>query len=576
MTAPSPVDLATGAVGFTVTSNGTALPASLQIVSIDIWTGVNRLPKARIIISDGAAGDEDFEISDTDQLVPGVVVTIALGYSGAETQVFAGIIYRQGLEATINGPPRLVVEVTDKAMVMTLARANAVYQNITDSALCQKLISAAGLSAKVTSTSTSHESIVQYYASAWDLMILRAQANGMVTTVDDGTVTIAPPDTGTAPVLTLTFGDSILDFRGDMDASTQYAASAITSYAWDPATQAVVNSTGAQADISTPGNISSAALAKVFGVSAYIQQSAGAVAAAELTDWASAELVQSQLSKIRGSVRFQGSALAVPTAMVTLAGLGARFNGNAWVAGVHHRLAEGLWRTTLELGLSPNSFAAIAPQVAAPGAAGLLPPIHNLQVGTVSQIDQDPDGEFRVAVMLPLLRATDPVWARLGAFTASNGFGAFFYPEIGDEVIIAFLGGDPRYPVVLGSLYSKTRPPPFVPAAENNTKSIVTRSLLHLDFLEDTKTVQIVTPGKQSIIVNDTEKSIVLADMNGNSISLDPSGIAMKSASDISITATGSITITADNGLTATGTASAQLKSTGVVQVKGATVALNP
>ena len=99
---------------------------------------------------------------------------------------------------------------------------------------------------------------------------------------------------------------------------------------------------------------------------------------------------------------------------------------------------------------------------------------------------------------------------------------------------------------------------------------------MHIDFLEDTTTVQIVTPAKQSIVVNDNAKSITLTDSNGNSIALGSSGIAIKSASDISITATGSVTITADNSLTATGSASAQLKSSGIVQVKGATVALNP
>lgn len=576
MTAPSPVDLAIGIVDFTVTSNGTALAPSTQIVSIDIWSGVNRVPKARIVISDGSAGAEDFPISDSSTLIPGATIAIALGYGGDTTEVFSGIVYRQGLEATTNGPPRLIVEATHQAMGMTLARANAIYQNITDSALCQQLIAAAGLSAKVAATSTTHENIVQYYATAWDLLILRAQASGMVVIADSDSITVAPPDTSQAPALTLTFGASILDFRADMDASTQYSADAIQSFAWDPATQAVIQSSTAQADISTPGNISSATLAKVFGISAYAQQSAGSMAADELTQWSSAELMKAQLAKIRGSVRFQGSALVVPGAMVTLAGLGSRFNGDAWVSDVHHRLVEGLWRTTLELGLSPNWFAAVAPHVAAPGAAGQLPPVHNLQSGTVQQIDSDPDGEFRVMVLLPLLQSTTGIWARLGGFYASNSFGAFFYPEIGDEVVVGFMGGDPRYPIILGSLYSKKNVPPFTPTAENNTKSIMSRSLMHIDFLEDSQAVQIVTPGNQTIVVNDTDKSIVLTDMNGNSISLGSGGITLKSASDINITATGSITLSADNALTATGTSSAQLKSTGIVQVKGATVALNP
>ena len=217
MTAPSPVDLATTIVGFTVTCAGSALPPSIQIVAIDVWTGVNRLPKARLVISDGSAGEENFPVCDSGVLVPGVAITIGLGYGGNETTVFSGIVYRQGIEASVNGPPRLIVEATDKAMAMTLARGNAVFEAMTDSEVCRKLIVGAGLSAEVTATSVV-QTQVQYYASAWDLLIMRAQANGMVVIARGGTVTVAPPDTGKSPVLSLTFGSSILDFRTEMDA----------------------------------------------------------------------------------------------------------------------------------------------------------------------------------------------------------------------------------------------------------------------------------------------------------------------------------------------------------------------
>lgn len=578
MTAPSPTQLATTIVSYTITANGAALPSTFQVLAVDVWTGVNKLPKARLVISDGSAAEENFPITDSDTLKPGAQITISFGYQGQETQVFSGVVYRQGLQATINGPSRLVVEATDKAMVMTLARQNAVFQNVTDSQVCQQLISAAGLTPKVTATTTVHQTIVQYYASAWDLMVLRAQASSMVVTVDGGEVTVAPPSTSGSPVLTLTYGQSLLDFRGDMDASTQLTPGAIQSFAWDPAVQQLAQSEQAQADVDTPGNISSEELAQVFNVQAYLQQTAGAMQAAELTQWSSAELVKAKLAKIRGEARFQGSALAKVGCLVTLAGLGDRFNGDAYVSGVHHRFADGLWRTTTEIGLSPDWFAQTAPAVTAAGASGQLPAANNLQTGTVQAIANDPDGEFRVLVILPLLQAAQGVgvWARFGSYYASQGVGSCFYPEVGDEVVVAFLSGDPRYPVVLGSLYSKKNPPPQTPEAGNNIKTLVSRSKLRIDFFEDKNTVQVLTPKKQSVVLNDQDQSVTLSDMNGNSITLNSSGIAIKSASDITISATGSIKVSADAALSASGTSSAKLTSTGVVQVKGATVALNP
>jgi Rhs element Vgr protein len=549
MSGPSPETTAGSLVAVAIAANGKALDSSYQVVAIDVWNGVNKLPKARLVISDGDPAAADFAISATPDLIPGKTLTIGLGYDTHTTTVFSGLIYSQGLEVTQNGPSRLVVEATDKAMVMTLARQNAVFANKTDSQVIQSLIGAAGLTAKVTSTSAVEPSIVQYYCSDWDLMLERAQLNAMVVTVSAGSVTVAPPDTSQSPVLTLTYGQSLLDFRAAMDASTQYTAAAIKSYAWDPATQTVAASGQASTNVSTPGNLTSDQLAAVFGVSAFPQQTAGTLPVADLTSWSSAELMKARLAKIRGEARFQGSALVTPGCVVELAGLGDRFNGNAYVSGLHHRMADGLWTTSVEIGLSPYWFAATAPSVAAPGAAGQLPPVANLQTGIVVQIANDPDGEYRVQVKLPLLQVPTPVWARLGGFYASNGFGAEFYPEVNDEVVVGFMNGDPRFPVILGSLYSKKNKPPVPPDAKNAQKTIVTSSGLRIDFFETDKAVEVSTPGKQSVRLDDKAHTVTLKDMNGNTLTMASGGITLDSASNLTLSAKGNITVDAKGNL---------------------------
>ncbi len=590
MAAPSPTQLANVPPTWAISANGSPLDSAIQVVSIDVWTGVNRLPRARLVITDGSAADETFPISETAALIPGAALTIALGYGSTQTQIFSGVIQRHGLEANVNSPSLLVVEATDKAMAMTLARSNAVFQNITDSALCQKLIgNVSGLTAKVSSTSVQHEAIVQYYATDWDLMVMRAEASGMVVTVADATVTVAAPNTSGSAVLTLTWGHDILDFKGEIDAATQLSAGAIKSFAWDPATQKLLQSSTPSSSVSTPGNLSSSTLAGVFGVTSYNQQSSGALLDSELTDWSSAELLKSLLAKLRGEVRFPGSALAVTGCMVTLAGLGARFNGNAWVSWVHHHLEGGWWRTTCELGLAPGWFAASAAQITAPGASGQLPPANNIMVGTVKQIDSDPDGEYRVLVTLPLLQATDGVWARFGSFYASNGIGSNFYPEIGDEVVVAFLSGDPRYPVVLGSLYSKANPPPYPPVtggpgAPNDIKSFTTKAKMRINFTESDPSILVTTPANQSIKIDDKNKNIVVTDVTGNTITMSESGIKIDSPKDITISASGSISmsagtsfdIKAGTSLSTKASTSTQVNCDGPIQIKGATVALNP
>lgn len=603
MAAPSPVQKTGSVVDYQIKINGSPADSSLQVRSILVWTGVNKLPKAKLAISDGSAATESFAISESSAFVPGNTIEIQIGYDSALTTVFSGIIYRQGVEVSQNGISTLLVEATDKAMAMTLARRNAIYEKKTDSQIISALIGQSGqsgLSASVPATATTYETVVQYYASDWDLMLIRAQINGMVVTVDGGKVTVAPPDTAATPVLTLTYGDSVLDARMEMDAATQYAASAIDSYAWDPATQTVAKSAGASALVKEQGNISSEQLAKVFGISAYPQQTAGTLESAALTSWSSAELLKSRLSKIRGHLTFAGSALAKPGCMVTVDGFGSRFDGNAYVSGVTQRLEEGFWKTSVEIGLSAEWFSATAPQIAAPGAAGQLPPVPHLQTGLVQQIDKDPDGEFRVLVTLPLLQVSGKVgvWARLGSFYASNGFGAQFYPEVGDEVAVAFMNNDPRYPVILGSLYSKKNPPPAVPEAKNNQKTIVTRSGLKLDFFEDKKAVEISTPGGQSLRIEDEGKKITVKDANDSTLTMEPAGVTLASAADLKLTAKGNVQVTAggsmtlkagttlsleglnvaakaQSGFSAQGSAEAKLTSSGIVTVQGTLVKIN-
>ena len=193
---------------------------------------------------------------------------------------------------------------------------------------------------------------------------------------------------------------------------------------------------------------------------------------------------------------------------------------------------------------------------------------------------------------------TDGVWARLLQFYASDGIGAFFVPEIGDEVVLGYFNNDPSNPVILGNLYSSKRKPPYDLTAENNIKALVTRSKLKIEFDDDKKIITVVTPGKNTIVVSDDGKSILIQDQNNNKVELNESGITLDSPKDIKVTAKGKITLDAVGeigitskadvkvaglnikneaqvGYVAKGSASAELSAAGQTTVKGAMVMIN-
>lgn len=68
----------------------------------------------------------------------------------------------------------------------------------------------------------------------------------------------------------------------------------------------------------------------------------------------------------------------------------------------------------------------------------------------------DPRQSGRVKVKIPAVLGQEDVWAGL----LVQGRHASFVPEPDDEVLVAFEAGDPRRPVVIGTLWDGSDPPP--------------------------------------------------------------------------------------------------------------------
>jgi uncharacterized protein involved in type VI secretion and phage assembly len=262
-------------------------------------------------------------------------------------------------------------------------------------------------------------------------------------------------------------------------------------------------------------------------------------------------------------------------------------------------MEDGQWTTTVKFGLDSKPIYEKESFSYSP-ANGQLPAIQGLQLGKVVAISSDPGAEYRVQVKLgSTADGQTGVWARMANFYATASAGAFFYPETGDEVVVGFLENDPRFPVILGSLYNKGKTPPVTPADNNNyTKGLYTKGELKITFDDENKVITIITKGKNTITLSDQGQSIEMTDQSKNSIKMSASGIAITSASDLNLKATGSITLNGTGGVTisspanisasganisnsataafsATGTSSATLSSGGVMTIQGATVMIN-
>jgi Rhs element Vgr protein len=559
----APVSSETYLITYQVLANGSPIDSTYNVTSINIQKEVNKIATCEIVVLDGSASQEDFPISDSDTFVPGTSIEVKMGYESHNETVFKGIVLRQGLRVMSGQGPILEVVCKDEAVKMTVGRKNAYYKDTTDSDAISKVIgNYGGLTADVSSTSGQLPEIVQYYATDWDFILSRAEFNGMIVTTESGKVSVKDPDSETTEVLEVVYGQDILDFDASVDALNQYKS--VKANAWDMKNQQIISGQSSLSDYSQ-GNISNSKLAEVIGLSDFELQSTAPLDSGSLNTWAKAQTTKSKYAKIRGSVSFQGNAKALPGTLISIGGMGGRFNGKAFISGVEHKLSAGNWITEVQMGISPDWFASQV-RMQAPLASGQLPGIQGLQNGTVKQINEDPDGEFRVLVDVPIIApGGDGVWARYANFYATNEAGSFFYPEVGDEVVLGFLNDDPRYPIVLGSLYnSNSKNAPYTPDETNSTKAIVTKNKLKLIFDDENKVVTIITPGENQMVWSDQDQSITIKDQNENSIEMSSSGITIKSASSMTLQAAESITMKAGESVTVQGGESVSIQGASI------------
>ena len=132
-----------------------------------------------------------------------------------------------------------------------------------------------------------------------------------------------------------------------------------------------------------------------------------------------------------------------------------------------------------------NRFSGIASDlVYRPPAVTPKPLIHGPQTAMVvgasgEEIQVDKLGRVCVQFFWDRLRAANTVdntWVRVAQPWAGNGWGTFFWPRVGDEVIIQFINGDPDNPIVAGSVYNGVNVPKYKLPDMSTRTGLVTRS----------------------------------------------------------------------------------------------------
>jgi uncharacterized protein involved in type VI secretion and phage assembly len=171
-------------------------------------------------------------------------------------------------------------------------------------------------------------------------------------------------------------------------------------------------------------------------------------------------------------------------------------------------------------------------------------PIHALAMpylGRVTDVN-DPQNLARVKVELYALDTSSDValWARVASPFAGDKRGGFFIPQEGDEVLVVFVNGDARHPVVVGGLWNGSASPPESLNGKVDRWTITGKAGTRIAIIEEsdaTATIECKTPQGVKLTMTDESGGKVKIECAGNTVTIDTQGVSIEAAAKVKVQA---------------------------------------
>jgi uncharacterized protein involved in type VI secretion and phage assembly len=161
------------------------------------------------------------------------------------------------------------------------------------------------------------------------------------------------------------------------------------------------------------------------------------------------------------------------------------------------------------------------------------PRVYGVVVAVVTSVDDDQQ-LGRVRVRFSFGGRTESAWARIASpWAGPKQRGAYFVPEVDDEVLVAFADGNLGHPYILGFLWSQPSPPPET--SPKAARSVIRTARGHRIELDDNR----------GLVALQTSSGcrVVLDDLTGK-VTIESTGsIEINSPLDLSLEAKGSVSI---------------------------------
>ncbi len=439
---------AIGTIAPVIKVAGAELAASTlsALIGMTVSTGLRLPGRARLDFL-----DDGFSISAGTTFELGAKVVVATG----TTTLFTGEI--TGVELDVErGAPNLRIIADDAAYKMTLGNKTVTYAQMSYSDIVSKIVAAYGLTANISATSDVQEYVLQA-DSDFGFITEIADRVGYDWWVDGGgTFQFHPMGSQSGTVPEVTWGSAASNLRHFTVRASALHPQQVTVNGWDagqkqPLTaQSQSVTTKPDAALVTP-YLEASSLASSSKVTTAYRMFGAQGDGVKMADSAA-------IRALAGSVVAEGrceiNAAIVVGHKVKISDVGPA-SGTYPVTEVEHIYSENGFDTRFVAGdREPTS---LADTLAAPVPSSFRQDA--LVIGVVTNLGDSTSPKGYIKVKYPTLGSQiESAWARVVSMGAGSSRGMTFLPEVNDEVIIGFEGGDVTRPLVLGGLYSGASP----------------------------------------------------------------------------------------------------------------------
>ena len=377
-----------------------------------------------------------------------------------------------------------------------------VHVQVTPLDLARSLVADLALLVEADEDGPVSQRLIQHRQSDLDLLAEVTQRFGFYLTLRGGVLHLTTLE-GMGDVISLELGKSLLEARIEINGDP--ACRSVLARGWDPSR--VESHEGLAESARVGREVDAEAAPDQFG-----EKGQRILTGEALQDDRHAEAVaQSELDlRIAREVTLLGTAEGdpdlTPGARIDISGIAGNLEGRYVLTTVTHLINRRTGFVS-EISTVPPSFE-------------LRPKAATAAWGTITRVD-DPDNLGRVRASLPAIGEVETDWMGVVAAGAGSGKGFVMLPDVGDQVLVLFIGGDPSQGVVLGGLYGVHGPEDY--GVEGTSIRRYT----------------LVTSGGQKVSLDDSGGLMRFENKGGSFLELSPRKVRLHSTVDLEIEAPG-------------------------------------